>query len=309
MKNNHRIIFMGSPKISSEYLQTLITNNFNVIGVYTQPPRPRGRGMNIQNSPVHEKAISLNLPVYHPENLKDQKNIDTFIKLNPDLVVVMAYGILLPEKILYLSKFGCINIHVSLLPRWRGAAPVEHALLNGDKETGITIFKLIKKLDAGPILSQSSLSIDYNTDREHLLQKLNSIGKDLLIKTLPNYLNNKISLQEQNEEKATYANKISSIQTKIDFNNNVIKVSNKIKAFSPKPGAWFMFRNERIKIIQCQTSIQNCTPSVIINNEFHIGCEGGLIKPRIIQREGKKPMVIGEFLKGFKFSVGQKVNA
>ncbi len=309
MKNNHRIIFMGSPKISSEYLQTLTTNNFNVIGVYTQPPRPRGRGMNIQNSPVHEKAISLNLPVYHPENLKDQENIDTFIKLNPDLVVVMAYGVLLPEKILYHSKFGCINIHVSLLPRWRGAAPVEYALLNGDKETGVTIFKLIKKLDAGPILSQSSLSIDYDTDREQLLQKLNSIGKDLLIKTLPNYLNNKISLQEQNEEKATYANKISSIQTKIDFNNNVIKVSNKIKAFSPKPGAWFMFRNERIKIIQCQTSIQNCIPSVIINNEFHIGCEGGLIKPRIIQREGKIPMGIGEFLKGFKFSVGQKVNA
>ena len=309
MKNNHRIIFMGSPKISSEYLQTLITNNFNVIGVYTQPPRPRGRGMNIQNSPVHEKAISLNLPVYHPENLKDQKNIDTFIKLNPDLVVVMAYGILLPDKILCHPKFGCINIHVSLLPRWRGAAPVEYALLNGDKETGITIFKLIKKLDAGPILSQSTLSIDYNTDREQLLQKLNSIGKDLLIKTLPNYLNNKISLQEQNEEKATYANKISSIQTKIDFNNNVIKVSNKIKAFSPKPGAWFMFRNERIKIIHCQTSIQKCTPSVIINNEFHIGCEGGLIKPRIIQKEGKIPMGIGEFLKGFKFSVGQKVNA
>ncbi len=309
MKNNHRIIFMGSPKISSEYLQTLTTNNFNVIGVYTQPPRPRGRGMNIQNSPVHEKAISLNLPVYHPENLKDQENIDTFIKLNPDLVVVMAYGVLLPEKILYHSKFGCINIHVSLLPRWRGAAPVEYALLNGDKETGVTIFKLIKKLDAGPILSQSSLSIDYDTDREQLLQKLNSLGKDLLIKTLPNYLNNKISLQEQNEEKATYANKISSIQTKIDFNNNVIKVSNKIKAFSPKPGAWFMFRNERIKIIQCQTSIQNCIPSVIINNEFHIGCEGGLIKPRIIQREGKIPMGIGEFLKGFKFSVGQKVNA
>ena len=300
---------MGSPKISSEYLQALTTNNFNVIGVYTQPPRPRGRGMNIQNSPVHEKAISLNLPVYHPENLKDQENIDTFIKLNPDLVVVMAYGVLLPEKILYHSKFGCINIHVSLLPRWRGAAPVEYTLLNGDKETGITIFKLIKKLDAGPILSQSTLSIDYNTDREQLLQKLNSIGKDLLIKTLPNYLNNKISLQEQNEEKATYANKISSIQTKIDFNNNVIKVSNKIKAFSPKPGAWFMFRNERIKIIQCQTSIGNCTPSVIINNEFHIGCEGGLIKPRIIQREGKIPMGIGEFLKGFKFSVGQKVNA
>ena len=143
---------------------------------------------------------------------------------------------------------------------------------------------------------------------EDLLKKLNSIGKDLLLKTLPNYFDNKITLQEQNEAEATYASKISSVLTKIDFNDNVIKVFNKVKAFSPIPGAWFMLQNERIKIIKCQTSTINCSPSVIVNNEFHIGCEGGLIKPRIIQREGKKPMEIGEFLKGFKFSVGQKVN-
>ena len=307
--NRHRIIFMGTPKIATEYLQALIKNNLNVISVYTQPPRPRGRGMTIQNSPVHDEAFKQDIPVYHPENFKDQKNVETFIKLDPDLVVVMAYGKLLPDRMLSFPKFGCINVHVSLLPRWRGAAPVEYALLNGDKKTGVTIFQLVGKLDAGPIISQASLSIDDSMNKEDLLTKLNSIGKDLLLKTLPNYFNNTISLQEQNEAEATYANKISSVQTRIDFNDNVINVFNKVKAFSPKPGAWFMFRNERIKIIKCQTSTINCTPSVIVNNEFHIGCEGGLIKPRIIQREGKKPMRIGEFLKGFQFSIGHKVNA
>ena len=307
--NNHRIIFMGTPKIANEYLQVLIKNNLNVVSVYTQPPRSKGRGMTIQNSPVHDESFKLGIPVYHPENFNDQKNLETFMKLDPDLVVVMAYGILLPNRILSCPRFGCINIHVSLLPRWRGAAPVEHALLNGDKKTGVTIFQLVRKLDAGPIISQASLSIDDNMDKEDLLKKLSSIGKDLLLKTLPNYFDNKIALQEQNEEEATYASKISSAQTKINFNDNVIKVFNKVKAFSPKPGAWFMFRNERIKIIKCQTSTIYCKPSVIVNNEFHIGCEGGLIKPRIIQREGKKPMGIGEFLKGFQFTVGQKVNA
>ena len=304
-----RIIFMGSPKIASEYLQVLVKNNFNVIGVYTQPPRPKGRGRTIQNSFVHDEALKQDIPVYHPENFNNQKTLECFTKLDPDLVVVMAYGILLPNRILSYPKFGCINIHVSLLPRWRGAAPVEHALLNGDKETGVTIFKLVGKLDAGPILSQASLSINDNMNNEDLLKNLGSMGKDLLMKTLPNYFNNKITLQEQNEGEATYASKISSVQTKIDFNDHVIKVFNKVKAFSPKPGAWFMFRNERIKIIKCQTSVQKCTPSTIENNEFHIGCVGGLIEPRIIQREGKKPMGIGEFLKGFQFSVGQKVNA
>jgi len=309
MMDDHRIIFMGSPKIASEYLQVLIKNNLNVISVYTQPPRPKGRGMTIQNSSVHDEALIQGIPIFHPENFKDKKNVETFTKLDPDLVIVMAYGILLPDRILSCPKFGCINIHVSLLPRWRGAAPVEHALLNGDKETGVTIFKLINKLDAGPILSQVSLSINDNINNEDLLKKLSAMGKDLLMKTLPNYFNNKLTLQAQNEGEATHANKISSVQTKIDFNDNVIKVFNKVKAFSPKPGAWFMFQNERIKIIKCQTSIQKSIPSTIANNEFHIGCVGGLIEPRIIQREGKKPMGIGEFLKGYQFSVGQKVNA
>ena len=136
---------MGSPQVASEYLQILLGNNLNVVGVYTQPPRPKGRGMNVQNSPVHDEALKQKIPVFHPENFKDNENIELFKELNPDLVIVMAYGILLPNKILNLPTFGCINIHLSLLPRWRGAAPVEYSLLNGEKETGVTIFKLVDK--------------------------------------------------------------------------------------------------------------------------------------------------------------------
>ena len=300
---------MGSPQIASEYLQILLENNLNVIGIFTQPPRPKGRGMNIQNSPVHDEALKQKIPVFYPENFKDNKSIELFKKLNPDLVIVMAYGILLPNKILNLPTFGCINIHVSLLPRWRGAAPVEYALLNGDKETGVTIFKLVDKLDAGSIISQVSVLVDKNLSKNELFNKLNSIGKELIIKILPNYFENKIILENQNEQKATYAPKITSKTTKINFDENITNVYNKIRAFSPKPGAWFLFKDERIKIISCKKIIGNPSPSKIINKHFHIGCNDGAIIPIVIQREGKKPMEIKEFLKGFTFSVGQIINA
>ena len=300
---------MGSPQVASEYLQILLGNNLNVVGVYTQPPRPKGRGMNIQNSPVHNEALKQKIPVFHPENFKDNENIELFKELNPDLVIVMAYGILLPNKILNLPTFGCINIHVSLLPRWRGAAPVEYVLLNGEKETGVTIFKLVDGLDAGPILSQVSILVDENLNKNELFKKLNNIGKELIIKILPNYFDNKIILKDQNEQEATYASKINSKMTQINFNENVKNVFNKIRAFSPKPGAWFLFNNERIKIISCKKTIEKSIPSKIINEHFHIGCNDGIIVPIVIQREGKKPMEIKEFLRGFTFSVGQTINA
>ena len=306
---NHRIIFMGSPEIASEYLQILVQNNLNVISVYTQPPSPKGRGMTIQNSPVHDEALKQDIPVYHPKNFNNQKNVEIFKNLKPDLFIVMAYGILLPNLILNYPKFGCINIHVSLLPRWRGAAPVEHALLNGDKETGVTIFKLVNKLDAGPIISQASISIDENFNKEKLFNKLNDMGKQLIINTLPDYFANNIPLQEQSIEKVTYASKITSNITKINFYENVTNVFNQIQAFSPKPGAWFFFQNERIKIISCKKLFNDSKPSSIINESFHIGCKNGTIVPLIIQREGKKSMEIKDFLRGFQFSVGQKINA
>ena len=300
---------MGSPQVASEYLQILLGNNLNVVGVYTQPPRPKGRGMNVQNSPVHNEALKQKIPVFYPENFKDNENIKQFKELNPDLVIVMAYGNLLPNNILNIPTFGCINIHVSLLPRWRGAAPVEYALLNGEKQTGVTIFKLVDKLDAGPIISQVSILVDDSLNKNELFKKLNNIGKELIIKILPNYFDNKIILKDQNEQEATYASKINSKMTQINFNESVKNVFNKIRAFSPKPGAWFLLNNERIKIISCKKTIEKSVPSKIINEHFHIGCNDGIIIPIVIQREGKKPMEIKEFLRGFTFSVGQTINA
>ena len=309
MNKGPRIIFMGSPKIAVEYLQEIIKNNFNVISVYTMPPRPKGRGMKIQNSPVHNEAMQNNIPVYHPINFDDSEIINIFENSNPDLVIVMAYGMILPKRILNFPKYGCINIHLSLLPKWRGASPVEHALLNNEKKTGITIFKLIEKLDAGPIISQSSLIVQNNFNKEMLFNELNELGKNLIIKTLPKYFNNIINLQVQKENETSYANKITSNNTKIDFFKSSIEIYNLIRAFSPKPGAWFFFQNERFKIIECKTKKCETESSKIINAKLHIGCKDGIIIPTIVQREGKNPMKIDEFLRGFKFKIGQKINA
>ena len=185
-----RIIFMGTPDISAAYLDSLISNDYNIIAVYSQPPREKDRGLNIKISPVQELALKNKLAIYNPIKF-DKNEIYNFKKLKPDLVIVMAYGLLLPVAILKIPFYGCVNIHVSLLPRWRGAAPIEYAIMNGDKETGITIFKLEEKLDSGPIISQSKIIIDDDITKQKLINKLNTIGIKLLLTSLPNMFNNK----------------------------------------------------------------------------------------------------------------------
>ncbi len=307
--NQKRIIFMGTPLIACGYLKILIENNYNIIATFTQPPRKKGRGMSIQQSSVHEESLKHNINVFHPNDFYNKQNLELFYQLKADLIIVMAYGLFLPEEILKIPQYGCINIHVSLLPRWRGAAPVEHALLNGDKKTGVTIFRLINKLDAGPIISSKSIEIADDMNKNDLILKLNQIGKELLINSLPNYLDNKIPLREQKDIESTYAHKIHSKDRKIDFYTSVNNVFNKVRAFSPTPSAWCVIGNDKIKIIKCKKKYEEGQPSIIINNKFHLGCRDGLIEPLIVQREGKKPMKIEEFLKGFRFTVGQKINA
>ncbi|SVA56969.1 uncharacterized protein METZ01_LOCUS109823 [marine metagenome] len=299
---------MGTPEISKVYLQSLIDHKYNVIATYTQPPRKQGRGMFMQKSPVHELSLEHNIPVYHPKNFASLESIDELKKLKPDLVVIMGYGLLLPKSILQIPLYGCINIHVSLLPRWRGAAPIEHAILNGDEKTGVSIFLLEEKLDAGPIIATQEININKNINKGDLTSELNILGTVLLINTLPDLLDNKISVQKQDETYATYAKKITPELRRINFNNEVNTVYNQIRAFAPKPSAWLTVNNERFNIIKCSMKICEAEASTIMNRQFHIGCKNGIIIPEIIQREGKKSMKIGEFLKGFAFDVGQKVN-
>jgi len=304
-----RIIFMGTPEIASVYLKSLIDINCNIVAVYSQPARKRGRGMHMQESPVQAIAKKNLIKTLTPTEFISEIVKKEIEELYPDLIIVMGYGLKLPQHILQLPALGCINIHVSLLPRWRGAAPIEHALLNGDKETGVTIFKLVQAMDAGPILAKDVISIDQHMNKEELTEKLNKLGTELLTSVLPIFFNKGGFLIPQDDSKVTYAHKISSSMRQLDFNNEVETVHNKIRAFSPQPSAWFLFNNERIKIIKSSFVEGKFDVSIIINTEFHIGCKNGKICPQILQREGKKPMQIEDFLRGFEFIVGTKIYA
>jgi methionyl-tRNA formyltransferase len=304
-----RIIFMGTPEIASVYLQSLIDINHNIVAVYSQPARKKGRGMHIQESPVQVIAKKNSIQTFTPTEFFSKISKKEIEELHPDLIIVMGYGLKLPQYILQLPTLGCFNIHVSLLPRWRGAAPIEHALLNGDKETGVTIFKLVQEMDAGPILAKDVISVDQHINKKELTKRLNKLGIQLLIFILPKIFNKGAFLTQQDDSKITYAHKISSSMRMLDFNNEVQTVYNKIRAFSPQPSAWFLLNNERIKIIKSSLIEGEFEVAVILNAQFHIGCKNGKICPEILQREGKKPMQIEAFLRGFEFIVGTKIHA
>ncbi len=305
--HSKKIIFMGTPSISGEYLSSLIKNNFQIMGVFTQPPMKQSRGMKLIKSPVHLIADEKNIKVFYPQNFNNDI-IGILKKLKPDLIIVMAYGKILPTSVLELPLYGCINVHVSLLPRWRGAAPIEHALMNGDKETGITIIKLIKELDAGPIIAQEKISIPTNFNKLQLTNKLTAIGIKLLNKTIPNLFANKILPYDQDEKNVTYANKITSDIRKVDFNNSTKDIINHIRAYAPKPGAWFFLNNERIKIIDAKKGSTKGKISTILNKNFEIGCNDGSVEPLILQRQGKNIVTKEEFLRGFKIKIKDTIN-
>jgi len=305
---NKKIIFMGTPSIAAEHLKALIDNDFNVVAVFSQPPRKKSRGMRIQESDVHNLALEKNIEVYCPLVL-DSSVFEQINLLKPDIIIVMAYGIILPDRFLNLPKFGCINIHVSLLPRWRGAAPIEHTLLNGDKETGVTIIQIEKRLDAGPILYQEKIKISDEIYKDKLTEKLKELGCNALPKILSLIFQNNVNARIQEESLVTYARKFTSRDKKINFNQSTTKVFNHIRAHGPKPGSWFLYQGERIKIISAKIKEKIGIPSTILNENFEIACNEGSILPTLLQREGKKIVTLDEFLRGYKFSIGHKLDA
>ncbi len=304
---NKKIIFMGTPSIAKEYLNSLITNNIKVVAVFTQPPRKQSRGMKFSKSQVHLLADEKKIDVFYPQSF-NSKAINHINEINPDLIIVMAYGKILPKEILELPKYGCINVHVSILPRWRGAAPIEHSLMSGDEETGISIIKLEKKLDAGPIIAQNKITIPPNFNKLNLSVLLTDIGTKLLVDTIPKIFKKEISLKIQDENKATYAHKITSETRKINFNNTVENIINHIRAHAPKPGAWFYLNKERIKIIEAKPGLANGKISTVLNEKFEIGCIDGSIEPLTLQREGKNTISKDEFLRGFELKNNSVIN-
>ena len=302
-----KIIFMGTPDIAAQHLNVLFKKNLNIVGVFTQPPRKKNRGMRIEKSEVHQIAEKNNIEVFYPTSI-DVTVIEKVKSLEPDLIIVIAYGIILPSKFLNIPKYGCINIHVSLLPRWRGAAPIEHALLAGDEKTGISVISISPKLDAGDILMQESFAIDKDINSDDLTINLTNLGKKTLMETLPLLFENKLIRKKQDESKVTYANKFISEDRKINFYNSSDDVYNHIRAHGPKPGSWFTYIGERIKIIKAKKINELGKSSTILNKDFMIACKDGAILPLLIQREGKKVVSLDDFLRGFTFSIQDKLN-
>ena len=306
--NDKKIIFMGTPHIAAQHLQYLIDSSLNIIGVFTQPPRKKNRGMRTEESPVHQIAKKNNLQTFYPDSI-DYSVTEKIKSLNPDIIIVVAYGIILPSQFLNIPKFGCINIHVSLLPRWRGAAPIEHALLAGDAKTGISVIKISPKLDAGDVLYQESLKITEDIYSDELTSALTNLGKRTMLEVLPIIFEKNISSNKQDSKKVTYAKKFTSNDRKINFNNSTTQVYNHIRAHGPKPGSWFVYRGERIKILKAMKHKEKGQQSTILNNKFMLACSDGSILPTLIQREGKKAVEVKDFIKGFTFTVNDKINA
>ena len=306
--NDKKIIFMGTPHIAAQHLQYLIDSSLNIIGVFTQPPRKKNRGMHIEESPVHQIAKKNNLQTFYPNSI-DYSVIEKIKSLNPDIIIVVAYGMILPSQFLDIPKFGCINIHVSLLPRWRGATPIEHALLAGDLKTGISVIKISPKLDAGNVLYQESLKITEDMYSDELTSALTNLGKRTMLEVLPIIFEKNISSNKQDSKKVTYAKKFTSNDRKINFNNSTTQVYNHIRAHGPKPGSWFVYRGERIKILKATKHKDKGQQSTILNNKFMLACNDGSILPTLIQREGKKAVEVKDFIKGFTFTVNDKINA
>ena len=245
-----RIIFMGTPAFAVPTLASLINNNYEVVAVYTQPPRPSGRHYHVQKSPVHELALEHSLPVYHPVSLKNEQDQHIFKTHQADLAIVVAYGLILPKKILEAPTSGCLNIHGSLLPRWRGAAPIQRAIEAGDTSTGVCIMQMDVGLDTGPVIATSVIDIGPDDTSQSLHERLSTIGAKLMVDTLPDYLSGQLQGTSQPLEGITYAAKIEKEEGHLDWHQSATTLYNKWRAFNPWPGAFFLHKGVKLKVIQ-----------------------------------------------------------
>ena len=303
------IIFMGTPDFAVPILKSINESNHNILEVYTQPPQKKNRGQKISSSPIHEYSNQIKLKVRYPNTLDSDKELKHLSDLDPDIVVVVAYGKILPPKLLNLKNILFINIHASLLPKWRGAAPIHRSIMNLDKETGISIMKIISKLDAGPVMLTEKIKIEKETDYEDLSQKLSKLGSEMILKSLDLLKNDKAKFIAQNERNATYAKKINKKEAKINWNENASSIVAKVKALNPKPGTWFTLGGSRVKVIKATEINETGKPGVIINKNLTIACSENAVQILELQKEGKKKMTAGDFLAGNKLEVGTNINS
>ena len=298
------IVFMGTSEFSIPTLHTLIKKKFNVLEVYTQPPKKSKRGQKINPSPIEEFCLKNKISFINPPNLNSEEEVKIFKKLSPDVVVVVAYGQIIPKNFLNIAKFGFINIHASLLPKWRGAAPIQRAIINGDKKIGVSIMKIKEKLDSGPVLITKELELDQNITHGEMEKKLSLVGADLLIESFKTIEAGTSKFIDQNFSEATYAKKIDKAETKINWNLNANKVLSHIHGLSPRPGAWFKFENERFKVLRAKISQLNGKPSSVLDENLTVACKSNSVQILELQRQGKNKQSTNEFLLGKKISKG-----
>mgnify|MGYP001156998691 FL=1 len=301
-----KIIFMGTPLFAVPILKSLYQNGYPISVVYTQPPQKSHRGQKINKSPIQGISETLNIDFRCPENLKDNDEEYKFIKnLNADLAVVVAYGKLIPKNFLNLTKKGFINIHGSILPSWRGAAPIQRSIMNLDKETGISVMKLVETLDSGPVSNIYKIKLDQNNSAEEISEKLSFLAAEKILDDIDDILDDKAKFIDQDHSKASYAKKIEKIEGEINWNDEAEKIIGKINGLFPVPGAFFNFKGERYKILKAEIGNGIGQAGEVLSDKLEIACTNNQsIKILEIQRQGKKPQKIGEFMLGSSIRKG-----
>ena len=301
-----KIIFMGTPLFAVPILKSLYQNGYPISVVYTQPPQKSHRGQKINKSPIQGISETLNIDFRCPESLKDNDEEYKFIKnLNADLAIVVAYGKIIPKNFLNLTKKGFINIHGSILPSWRGAAPIQRSIMNLDKETGISIMKLVETLDSGPVSNIHKIKLDQNDNAEEISEKLSFLAAKKILDEIDDILDDKAKFIDQDHSKASYAKKIEKIEGEINWNDEAQKIIGKINGLFPVPGAFFNFKGERYKILKAVIGNGIGQAGEVLSDKLEIACTNNQsIKILEIQRQGKKPQKIGEFMLGSSIRKG-----
>jgi methionyl-tRNA formyltransferase len=303
-----RIVFMGTPEFAVPTLAELVGQGHDVAAVYTQPPRAGGRGMATRKSPVHEAAERLAIPVMTPGRLKEPGEADRFAALRPDVAVVAAYGQILPQAILDIPPHGCLNLHASLLPRWRGAAPIARAIMAGDAETGVMVMRMEAGLDTGPVAMSERVAIGADTTAGELSETLARLGADLMVRALAALSRGVLDTTPQPREGVTYASKLEKSETRIDWNRPAASVHNHIRGLSPEPGAWFAANlgrsEERVKVLRSTLADESGPPGAVLDDALAVACGSGAVRLVELQRAGKKPVKAAEFLRGLRAPLG-----
>ncbi len=299
-----KIVFMGTPEFAVPSLNALKNNNYNISVVYTQPPSIANRGKKLIESKIETLAKKFSLKVRNPKKLDNENEYNYFKSIEPDLVIVVAYGQIIPKRFLTVPRFGFINVHASLLPKWRGAAPIQRSIMNLDNESGISIMKIAEKLDAGPIMYQEKIKINENINSQILSKLLSQLGAKSMISAIDKIEKGEENFVEQDHSMATYAKKISKKEAQINWNESSRKVLAQINGLNPNPGAWFKINNKRYKVWKAKIVKIKGRPGEILNDKLVIGCDDFSIKIIEIQKEGKDKQSIEKFLLGNKIKKG-----